>query len=383
MPIITGVQDTININQSQRVIDMSDKIWLLEPDKYPLTVLLSRLRKLAATQPKVEWLEDVLFPRSTLLVSLAAAGTALAVTVGTGPQFKAGDVVVNVATGETMLVQSVAGDTLTVIRDWGGATGAVLGVAGQTIVGIGNANPENGSLPVIKTVQETNLFNFTEIFRNPFGASRTQDQSKLYGGRSRDYLRKKVGIEHMVDIERALWFGKKKEDTTGTNPRRALGGIKEFIVTNVLNNSGAALTDAVFETFCRQLFRFGNSTKFAFCAPKGISAINQFANGKLFLVPKDETYGLTIYRYASGHGTINLIRSIIFESAGTADGAESWNTLIFGLDLEHIVYRPMQDTMLMTDRQANDADGWIDEYLTETSLMVTNEKCHALLKNFL
>ena len=61
--VISGDLSLDVINQSQRVIDMDDKIAELEPNASPLVVLLKKLRRVQAISPKVEWLEQVLMPR--------------------------------------------------------------------------------------------------------------------------------------------------------------------------------------------------------------------------------------------------------------------------------------------------------------------------------
>lgn len=51
----TGSQ---NILSNQKVLDMSDRIYLLEPQAAPLYVLVSRLNKRVAINTTVQWLED-------------------------------------------------------------------------------------------------------------------------------------------------------------------------------------------------------------------------------------------------------------------------------------------------------------------------------------
>ncbi|MEG1997378.1 MAG: DUF5309 family protein, partial [Clostridiales bacterium] len=76
----------------------------------------------------------------------------------------------------------------------------------------------------IKSTQEMVCYNYTQIFRTPIGLSNTEKASKMYGGRDQDYQRKKAGIEHVRDIANAMYFGQRKEDTTGSTPRRTMGG---------------------------------------------------------------------------------------------------------------------------------------------------------------
>ena len=53
----TGASNYILTNQ--RVVDMSDKIYLLEPNAAPLYVLVSKLNKRVAINTKVEWINSL------------------------------------------------------------------------------------------------------------------------------------------------------------------------------------------------------------------------------------------------------------------------------------------------------------------------------------
>lgn len=375
--LATGGRDTLDLNQSQRKVDMRDKILLLEPDKSPLVVLLSKLRSQKAKSPKIEWMEDVLLPKTTLMAGAASpTQTALTITTGEGFYFKAGDLIQFIRTGEIARITAVATSTLTVTRGFAGAAAAAL-VSGDEVFNLGNASAENAGAPSMVITQVSNVSNYTQIFRTPFGASRTTQESDLYGGPDRNYLRNKMGIEHLIDIERAFLFGGKVENTTAVSgrPLRATGGLQNFITTNVttLDSNGIdSVTDI--EDFLRTGFRYGSDTKFLLASPLTIQKINELALGKIYVMPKEEVFGLTITQWVSSHGVVNMIKSKLFDGPQTKGMA-------FLLDLENLAKYFITDTMLRTNIQSNDADGWVDEYLTETGLAVMSEKTHAILRN--
>src|SRR3990172_13407894 len=92
--VIRGTRGTNNIEQTTRVRDVSDKIWLLEPDAAPLTMLLSKLNKKVTYSPKFEWYEDVLQPHFDAINNGAgylAGDTAL--VVDNAAYFKTDDLV--------------------------------------------------------------------------------------------------------------------------------------------------------------------------------------------------------------------------------------------------------------------------------------------------
>ncbi|MEG1661225.1 MAG: DUF5309 family protein, partial [Clostridiales bacterium] len=232
MTIISGVRTTANINQKKLVVGLAEKIALLEPDKAPFVTCLKNIRRdtRVVYNPKFEWLEDELIGIRTLVNGAIASPSATTVTVDDGGIFRAYDIVKIPSTGECMLVSEIAANVLTVVRGYGSTAGAAI-VDDAEILIVGNAQAENAAVRGIKSTQEMVCYNYTQIFRTPIGLSNTEKASKMYGGRDQDYQRKKAGIEHVRDIANAMYFGQRKEDTTGSTPRRTMGGVLEFLTT--------------------------------------------------------------------------------------------------------------------------------------------------------
>src|SRR3990170_1398633 len=115
MPTILSAEQTANIEATQRVVDMSEKIYLLQPEEAPFTALLRKLAKKSAVNPKFEWLEDEARPWVDQ-VNNGAGYTAgdTSIVVDNGAYFRAGDVVKVFRTGEVIRVSSVSTNTLTV-----------------------------------------------------------------------------------------------------------------------------------------------------------------------------------------------------------------------------------------------------------------------------
>jgi hypothetical protein len=385
-----GGIDTLDLATDQRKLDVLDQILLLEPDKAPLVTLLARMRKKKAMNPKFEWLDDVLLPKISLItdVMLTTTDVTFTVTTGDGVLFKAQDLWRNVRTGEVYRVVSIATDIITVApRPFAGPTPAGNNLdtaANDEIICIGTAMAENSNAPNLVTTVPANQFNFTQIFRTPFGGSRTTDSSDLYGGSYRAYQRYKMGIEHLKDIESAFFFGARVENTTivAGRPTRSTGGIDQFVTSNIktLDSNGLDSTTDL-EDFLRLGFRYGSSTKFLFASPICIQKISELALSKIFTMPKEETFGLAITQYISSHGVVNLIKSKLFEGNGPTAATAILAGLAYLIDIENLAYRFMDDTFLRTNIQSNDADGWADEYLTEAGLQCGLEKTHAVLKN--
>jgi hypothetical protein len=363
------------INQSQRVIDMDDRIAELEPNAAPLVVMLKKLKRVQAISPKVEWLEHQLMPRyANLTASAAAAATTWAVSDGTF--FRVGDVLRNTATGEAAEVTAVSGNNLTVNRGIGSIPATTTGAADEIFI-VSNVNVEGASLRTIKTTKLNNLWNFCEIVRTPFGITGTQAASKLYGGPDRARLQATNAIEHMRDWEHICFFGARKEDiTTSGAPKRFAGGVIEYLKTNVTGTVGT-LTEAAWVAFLRQGFRYGSERKVLFAAPLVIQAIEGFARNNIRVgVVEDNyasTYGIQMKTYVSGQGTVDIVMERAWNDSTAYKG------YAFLIDMDAIEFHTLRDTKLLEGRQANDADKLEDEYLTEACPVLKNEPKHALL----
>lgn len=368
--MISGNHGTANINASQRVIDMADKIFQLEPDKAPLIHLINKLSKQPAINPKFEWLEDEGDPRWDKANSAAStAASAPSLLVQHGSFWAAGDIIKVPRTGEVIEVTAVATNTLTVRRAIGSTAAAQI-QASDPLQNIGNANEEGALIRTIKTTQIANKFNYCQIFRLPYGVTETEANSELYGGPDLMFLRKKKAIMFLQDIERAFLFGEASEYTGGTHPKRTTKGVNGFITTNS-TAAGGTLTEATWETFLRSVFRYGSSKRVVMASPILMSAIAGFARSKIqYPNPKEEeTYGINVTKYISPHGQVALVRDVLLE--GTV-----WGGYGFALDMEDLAYRFLRnrDMKLRMNIQAPDADSMQEEYLGEVGLMLSHER---------
>src|SRR5690554_3397330 len=156
MAQVIGTRSTTNILSNRIVIDMSDKIALLEPNETPFMSFLKIAKKNIRTAKsyKVEWLEDDIGARWDAINKVAGYNdSATAIDVDNGDYFTAGDIVKVPRTGEVMSVTSVATNEITVVRGFGTTAKAAL-VDNDPLVIIGNANEEGSGTRGIKTTLE-------------------------------------------------------------------------------------------------------------------------------------------------------------------------------------------------------------------------------------
>lgn len=389
--VILSGQDTGNIEASQRVVDMSEAILLLEPEEAPFTVLLRKLMKKEAVNPKFEWLEDEVVPYVDQINNAAGyVAGALEFLVDNYTYFAVGDIIKVFRTGETMLVTDVGNpvNTIDVTRSWGATAAAAL-VDNDFLYIMGQAAKEGATKPASRMTKKVNKFNYCEIFRTPVKLTATLEASKLYGVNSeRAYQRRKKGVEHNRSLERAFWFGEKNEDLTA-EPRRSTGGVTEFLTTNVTQLANeAAFTQSEFDKFLETLFLVGSDERWVFSSPLMLRLITAFAQSKLQIYQLElgraagRTFGIAISRYQSPHGVVNLVNTRIFKDYRTSGDIAGKVLIALDFDEEGAAYRYLRtrDTKLKTDIQANDADAHEDEYISECGLQLGQEKRHGILR---
>jgi len=349
---------------------MAKKIDVLEPDSAPLTQLSKKMKKTEVINPSFKWMDEEALTKSDA-VNYSTGYTAgdTSIVVDTGTRFRAGDVVKNVPSGEIMLVTAVSTNTLTVVRSFG-TTPAGAMTDNDVILIVGNANQEGASKRNIKVQDQSERTSYTQIYRTPFGVTRTADKSKMYGGRDLKHQRMTQMIEHQKEMERSFWWGEPAEDTvTNTNPTRATGGVDYWMSTNGKDFSGAA-TQLEFDEFLRVGFRYGGKKKWLFSAPLLTSAISYWASGKLQVTPKNKTFGIDVQQWLTPFGMVNIINSNLFTEVTTYSG---YSYLVDPSQPEY-AYLTGSDTRLKTNIQANDVDGEEDEYITEAGLRFWSEK---------
>lgn len=381
MANVTGVKDTNNTLAAKLKIDMSEKIALLQPSATPLITFLKRAKGNTATanNPKFSWLEDDIGARWDAINDVAGYNTsATKIVVDTGAIFTVGQLVKVPRTGEVMKVAVIDPDgdnanEITFVRGFGTTAAAAI-VNDDPLVIIGNANEEGAGAPTINNTTETEVYNYTQIFRTTFGVTNTQNATAMYGGNDLAYQQKKKGVEHLVDMARSFYFGELKLLTSGTHPLRTTKGLLGFLNQNNYDASGALTQDEFDQNICEGLFKYGSNEKLMLCSARVLSVINGWAMGKLQIDQGEKTFGLSVTKYISPFGTLNLLHEPLFEGALYGGYAAC-------IDVENVKYRPLKgrDTSLRTNIQANDVDAREDEYLTEAGLEVRSPKTHALL----
>lgn len=396
MPTIkTGARGTADLSTNRLVVDIASGISLLDPNENPMTYVSKKVGTVAAKQPKHSWLEDVLQPEVDQ-VNLGGGYTSVAtgVVVDNISYYAVGDLVRVARTNEVVKVtdKSAVGSAFIVVaRNYPGvgstATGYNVALVDNDYLQIfSNVNEEGATSPTAKSTVEVQYDNYTQIVRTVFDVTETERNSLMNGEQDLPFQTRKKGIEHSRKLEYMFKFGLPGV-LTGTNgkPERTAAGCWWFIkqyapAAQVVTQ--AILTEGEFNDWLRACFRYGSAQKMLYAAPLILSAIEKWGMAKLNLMTGNSTYGLNITKWVSPHGTLGIVNDKMLEGPdASTNAAIGGGAMAFILDMKDVKYVPLRnrDTKLKTDIQANDADKYTCEYITEATMEIKLAADHGVL----
>lgn len=377
----TGLVDDLDILQNERVVDMAPEIAMLQKDLTQFTTMLMKVRSRAASSSEVEWLEDELFPRlSAVAATAATADTTIDVTTGEGAYFRDKDIVRVTTTGEVVRVTSVSTDTLTVVRGIG-STSATTAATGAEMIIIGNAEAQGGTLGVRAVTERVHQYNYTQIFRHPYSFTNTLKASKLYGQENAiAFERRKKAVEHKRAIEYALYSGVRDNQAfaSDTEPTGIMGGLEDYLSTNI-HDAGGALTSSELDGFLESDLQHGSTNKILFVSPVAARAISGFAASGSYHIDSpmtQERFGVKIDTFVQSAFGTSLPTIVKRDWKDFAANEFSMGGSLWCVDMDSVWLRPLRTTQLLLSREANDADLTSEEYLTELTFEVAQEKHH-------
>lgn len=369
--VIRAPESTANVAAGviERYVDR--EIHRLTPDAAPLTVLTRRAKSKSIPSTKPEWFETGLPARWDQInngAGYTAADTAM--VVDNAAYFSIRDVVNVPRTAEKMRVTAVntSTNTVTFARSVGPTAAAAL-VDNDDLQILGNAFAEGASLGLPKSHHPTAVYNLTQILRTPFAQTRSQRDSQTYVGGEKDLMKSKL-IEHMIDIERTALFGERDIDTTDTGqPVRYAGGALYYLTSNV-QSVGGTWTEALIEAWTQNVFSYtgASGSRILLASPLAVSVLSQVAAGRIQTVSgKDQTFGISVAQWITGHGTFNIVKERLFENG---PGGVGYGGYAVAIDPDKLSYFYLGDanTKLRKNVGTPGDDGYTHEYLTECCL---------------
>lgn len=380
--VITARESTQNTNFQERYVDR--EIARLTPNAAPLTVLLRNIKKISVPSWKPEHYEKGLPARWDQVNNGAGyASGDTAVVVDNAAYFPVGALVNVPRTGEHMRVTArvISTNTLTVSRSVGPTAAAAL-VDDDDLQILGTTYAEGAAKGTPQSHQPTAVFNYTEILRTIFGESESERQSQKYVGGEKDLMAEKL-VEHMIDIERKMWFGERDIDTTSTdNPIRYMGGILYYATSNI-KDFGGTFSEGEMEDWGASigLYPGTSDTRTLFASPTWFGEIAQTAGARLQTVTDaNATYGIRVSQWITGNLTFNIIKNRVFENGA---GGTGYGEYAVALDVAKLAYLYLGDrnTKLRKNIETKGDDGYEHEYLTECCPGVKNPELAGVGKN--
>jgi hypothetical protein len=383
--VVGGTVATDEIVADEKVIDMDNKMRLLDPDQTQFTTMTSRMGSRAATREKVNWLEETY----VLDVYTASAYTsgATSVTITAAAESRAiqpNDVLRNMRTGQAMIVDVVVpGTGVLTVRPQG--TNAA-GNAGDKLLYVGTAYPQGANIGQPKYSARVLGFNYTQIFREPWNFAGTTTAIELYGGGEPAKEAARKAVEFKRQIEHNGFFGSRfflTSVASDPSPQGGAGGLIEFIATNK-QNVGGELTSDFLDLFLATVLSKGSSDKVIFTGTVGAYYISRFhrsGQGAFWKPSNESVHGVKVDGFISGVFGYQLPVVVKKEWANYPSGANGYNGNLFVVDMSNIERRPLRDrdTKLLTNRQGPGEDRVAAEYLAEISWEIAQERTHGLL----
>jgi hypothetical protein len=277
---------------------------------------------------KYAWLRDTLKIRTaTLAEAMDTTETGMDVSAGQGLRFKKGDVWQSDETKEYLLVTDISTDTVTVIRNWGAGQGGSQGTATSSITTattlsyLFSARREGADSDRAYWTTPSEQYNFSQIFHHEIIVSGSeQDASTRYG--VSDYykyqLMKALGGagggkgtkgragDLMIDLENTFFHGQKVE-RTGATVEGGMGGVKEFVTSNVTDLNGERLTLANLNTAMQEAWQSGGKPNIVIMNAFNKQLINSWFASSVRTERSERTGGVLINSVETEFGVVDLM----------------------------------------------------------------------------
>ncbi len=360
-----------------------------------LTAFMALLESKPTTHPVYNYFIKSLHSRTLYInngAGYAANDTSLVVDDSASGQannlVRAGDILLNTSTNEQMRVVSdpSGSTTITVSRGIGTVAPAAMTDNDQLMI-ISSAYEDFSNVPSGLSTNPSEIQNYVQILRQPFGISGTAAASTLATGDGVPMTEmEREALERMsISVELMFLFGQKKSTTVNGEQLYTSNGIINHIRTNsstgfsnLVDAGGTASLDNLL-TWSETAFSYGSPEKLLLCGNKAITTLNKIvlANSTYQIGGNTSMYGMNFTELVTPHGTWFITKHPLFTTNTT------WNKYMLSIDTEQIMYRYMngRDLDLITNREDNGVDGAIDEFFAQIGGQWGHADTHMLIQN--
>jgi len=364
--------------------DVSDIVGIVSPFETPLLDHLGDSPR-AARSTVHEWLEDALLPNTDTINQASftpSPTTATSFAVDNGGRFRVGDLLKPNNSTEVMLVSIITGNTLTVMRGYGGTAPVAL-ADNMPLLILGNAALEGEDRPAARFTNRVRKANFTQIFTSSVEVSGSQLAVKAIGVADElDYQKQDRLRELLRDLENCVINGVAPSagQVGSSTIRRTMNGVIPSLVTNAFtpgvgplpDGDGAnadLLNETVLNAAMKQIWE-NSSGVVDTIVVNGFQKrrINSFIAGNIGYTPADTRYREMVAVYESDFG----VARVILSRWCPADA-------VLLLDSSRIEVLPLSGRSFHYKPLASAGDAEVGQLIGEYTLELRNESAHGLI----
>ncbi len=371
----TGQRTTYSDTITQKRV-VTDLISIIDPMEVPLLNAIGygsenvkKFKFVNFPGTQIEWLEDTYAARAATAaatnITNDSTTTTIAVASGHGARFQKGHVILIDA--EYMWVSSIATDTVTVVRNYGGTQATHASTSAITIVTV--ARVEGADADDSPTTTPTSSTNLSQILQKKIAMSGTRQKVTQYGiSNEFDREVEKAMKELTLYLENVAFYGVRKAGSGSAS--RSAGGLDTFITTNLTTLSGSpALTQKNIEDAVQNAWAAGGNPNLLVCGGWALRKIRDFYSPSVRSTPSEKRGGVLIDKIMTTSGELDVLPD-----------RNCSPTKLYILDSDRAGYVPIREFETEDLAKTGDADN--AEVVGEFSLVVANEKAHAIVSGF-
>ncbi len=360
--------------------DVSDLVGIISPYETPLLDALGDPMR-EATSTHHEWLEDELLPNRDAVNDSTFTDPAADTDfdVDNGSRFRVGDQIQVEGSEELMLVTSINGDTLTVVRGYAGTTSEDL-ADNQVINILGNAALEGDNKPDVRFTNRVRCGNYTQIFTAAVEVSGTDIAASQLGLADELDFQKQERLRELIrDLENTVINGGQPTGNPegSSSVRRSVNGIIQHISTNVFHTgdsgfpSGTGLDEAKVNYVLRKIWENSNgNVDLIVVGGFQKRKINEFCAGSRTYAANDTIFTNMVSVYESDFGVCRIVTSRWIPQDG-----------VLFLDSSRLSVLPLAGRNFHFKPLASSGDYECGELIGEYTLEFKNEMAHGLIRD--
>lgn len=348
--MIRGIFASHNGIVGDRQTDLAARVLMTMPGgSAPLLALSSGMGSEGVRDTAYSWIEDSHISGNSE-VTVGGNAAAVSITVADSNIWVPRTILMNQETGEHMLVTSVAGNVIGILRGLSGTTADTITI-GDKLQSIGSAFTEGDGKPTPVAQRGETRTNFVQIFKNGWAITGTAQAVGFVTGSQMAMNRSQCLAYHAEDIERAFLWGRKGVMTLDNKQFRLSNGILAQLEDygGIVESATDGVTPGnyslkLLQNFMRRIFDIRvkgmPNERIAFCGSQVLEIIQHMVLlDSTYNIEKLETaYGITVTRIVGINGELKLMsHPLMVEN-------DLWNSELYVLHPGLIKRRILRDS---------------------------------------